>query len=368
MTAEAASSDHPPAPPDTSIIDHYEDEVDSGPLNIDRFCAAAAKDPKNLYLFIEKEVIATGKKHRQEVRNLNKVLQEAQVRINTYKDDYVEALEKNRQLANYAEEIEAELSKFKSKGTASPTVVGAKPIAFKGSKFDATPGDVPRFLRHLERDFLLYDSNFPTDSHRVAYAMSGLGDKAERWAAQYDHHDDHVLGNWSRFRASLEDHFGDPDLLSNKRRELLALRQTGDVLDFASEFEALAAQVDWPRAALASTFLNGLRENLARAIRRSDIDINDFRDVKSKAFRLERNSSPVRESRFTRDPRPAYRFFNHQNRAPQEKKPVGTKTLTCYKCNQPGHLSRTCPSSKEQAEIRVLEEATTDEEAKNSYP
>lgn len=69
----------------TPIIDHYEYAVNLGPLSIEPFCAAATQDLKNLYPIIEQEDVATGKKHCQEVRNLNKVLLEVQVRINTYK-------------------------------------------------------------------------------------------------------------------------------------------------------------------------------------------------------------------------------------------------------------------------------------------
>lgn len=251
----------------------------------------------------------------------------------------------------------------------------AKPIAFTGDKFNGKPDDLLRFLRHLERDFLLYGGSFPTDAHRVAYATSGFTAGPEVWVSQYSHQSpDGVLHNWETFRAALEAHFADPDLVSNKSDELLQLRQEGSLLDFTSQFESLATLVNWPRANWASTYLHALRPGLATPIRRSDVNLTDYVDVKRKAFRLDRSTTSPAQRVIPPARQP--RNFANRDRYPRDPARITNVSdrkhsmadLNCYNCQEKGHISRNCPIQKQQVELKNVEEEMDELEAKNCFP
>ncbi|KAK9326856.1 hypothetical protein V1520DRAFT_329647 [Lipomyces starkeyi] len=101
-----------------------------------------------------------------------------------------------------------------------------KPKEFKGTKFDGKPENLKRFLNKLTMDFRLYESQFPTDRYKVAYAFSGFDERPDRWAQQFHRYDpDNVLDDWERFKKAIGQHFEDPDLMANRRAALLALKQ-----------------------------------------------------------------------------------------------------------------------------------------------
>lgn len=182
-----------------------------------------------------------------------------------------------------------------------PIYYHVKPRVFQGEPFNGEPDRLSSFFRHLERDFLLYGSNFPSDSHRVAYALSGLTNRADVWASQYHYRDQTgILGNWTRFKAALQEHFQDPDLIAHKEYELLSLRHTGDLMDFVLQFEALAAQVQWPKTSWASIFLKGLRPAVAHQVRVSEVEMRDYNQVKAKALRIERQNALMLRERQNR--------------------------------------------------------------------
>lgn len=309
---------------------------------------------------------ATAEQYRQELKRSQiekATLKEALSFVGQGREQISDTSLENRHLSNKQEKSS---SPFASLSTPSP----AKPMAFKGARFDGDPNDLDRFLRHLERDFTLYSANFPSDKHQVAYAISGLAERAEKWTTQFDYRDEYgVLEDWRSFRAALRDQFEDPDLLHNKRSELLTLRQGDDLMDFVMTFEALATQVNLRQAEWASVFLNGLTERLAAPIRCSEVDLADYAAIKTRAFRLERHGRPQRwrhaEPRKFRHPRlaPPHDLPGSNAAAPVEK-----RDIVCYSCKQKGHISRRCSHAKITRELRSLENEMTDEEAKNSSP
>ncbi|KAJ8103664.1 hypothetical protein POJ06DRAFT_284591 [Lipomyces tetrasporus] len=106
-----------------------------------------------------------------------------------------------------------------------------KPREFKGTEFGGQS-----FLNRLELAFRLYSDGFPDDEFKVAYAITGLGERPSDW-------------DWAAFRKALTTHYEDPDRLANQRERLLSLRyKGGDFLDHITDFETLCAQVDWPAA------------------------------------------------------------------------------------------------------------------------
>jgi hypothetical protein len=115
-----------------------------------------------------------------------------------------EALRTNRLLNDTLNKQDAEISQLRQTRRSSSTFtsdVAIKPKEFKGTKFDGKSENLERFLNAVELDFRLYEQSFPSDVHRVAYAMKGFDEKPDRWVQQFHRHDPkNILGNWERFK------------------------------------------------------------------------------------------------------------------------------------------------------------------------
>ncbi|KAK9371780.1 uncharacterized protein V1513DRAFT_454565 [Lipomyces chichibuensis] len=81
--------------------------------------------------------------------------------------------EEAQNYANQAREATVSTGGF----AAAEAVHPSKPRDFKGTKFDGKSKNLDRFLNRLELDFRLYRDGFPTDVFKVAYAITGLGEK-----------------------------------------------------------------------------------------------------------------------------------------------------------------------------------------------
>lgn len=148
-------------------------------------------------------------------------------------------------------------------------------------------------------------------------------------------------------------HFEDPDLLSYQREKLLNLKHTsGNLLDHITEFETLCAQIGWPDDTKASIFLSSLQLGLRGAIKRSDIDIDQYEKVKQKAIRLEREFQESRKQRSstrrtdqssvkTNDFRPNPKSAN-SNPGPEmnNSRSEHLKKGLCFNCDEHGHLAK----------------------------
>jgi len=67
-----------------------------------------------------------------------------------------------------------------------------------------------------------------------------LGGNAELWLQTYEAH--HSIDNWPELCVAVEKKFGQ-DLYHNYMRDLLSIRQTDDVLEYAGRFETAKHRV-----------------------------------------------------------------------------------------------------------------------------
>ena len=67
-----------------------------------------------------------------------------------------------------------------------------------------------------------------------------LGGNAELWLQTYEAH--HSIDNWPKLCVAVEKKFGQ-DLYHNYMRDLLSIRQTDDVLEYAGRFETAKHRV-----------------------------------------------------------------------------------------------------------------------------
>ncbi|KKA21648.1 Transposon-encoded protein with TYA [Rasamsonia emersonii CBS 393.64] len=192
-----------------------------------------------------------------------------------------------------------------------------------------------------------------TTEYKVAYVMKGFDEKPDKWAQQYYRHDpEGVLKSWKLFKAAINKHFEDPDRIANQQEKLLSLQHNSsdDLLDHITEFETLCSQVDWPESTKATLFLKSLQPGLRGAIRRSDINIEDYDKVKQKGLRLEREYKESKKQHSA-----ARKGDRKTSSKPKDTKPAdGSEDIRsehlrkglCFNCNEPGHISRDCNKPK----------------------
>ena len=72
------------------------------------------------------------------------------------------------------------------------------------------------------------------------------------------------------FDKKLDKLYGDHRKVLNAKRELIALKQKGLVVDYAATFYSLAAKIDWDEVVLVATFYSRLKDDVKDEFARID--------------------------------------------------------------------------------------------------
>lgn len=126
-------------------------------------------------------------------------------------------------------------------------------------EFDNWSGQVRSYIR-------MRPEEFPDETAKCMFAAAYLRDAAYRWAKPYT---DAINGGQTvpifesldKFLKSLQAAFGEANATGNARKELLELRQTATVTEYAAEFRALRTLVEWQ--ASDQTFIDIYRNGLS---------------------------------------------------------------------------------------------------------
>ncbi|CAO2206554.1 unnamed protein product [Urochloa humidicola] len=142
------------------------------------------------------------------------------------------------------------------------------PYEYKLPKLDFPifTGEHPRlWKKQCEKYFTM----FRVPIHLWApYATINFRDNAAQWLLSYEAQ--HTIESWPELCVAVDQKFG-KDLYQNYMRDLLSIRQTNDVLDYAGRFEQAKHRVlthnkDLDEVFLVQKFLDGLNYNISNAI------------------------------------------------------------------------------------------------------
>jgi hypothetical protein len=142
------------------------------------------------------------------------------------------------------------------------------PRAYKLPKIDFPKfdGDHPQVWREkCEKYFTMY--SVPTHVW-VPFASINFRGTAELWLQAYEAQ--HTIGSWAELCVAVEQKFG-RDLHHNYMRELLTIKQTSDVLEYAGRFEQAKHRVlvhnrDMGDVFFVQKFIDGLKHTISSAI------------------------------------------------------------------------------------------------------
>jgi hypothetical protein len=126
------------------------------------------------------------------------------------------------------------------------------------------------------RDFLFqctlvfdHDRNaYPTDTHRIRYAIQHLSKSAQRhFRHAYEKPTDlqpDYMRRWDSFESELHLSFGDPDTVEAAvtRLRALKMKETHRAAVYRVHFDELASETDWDSRALYSQYYQGLAERI----------------------------------------------------------------------------------------------------------
>jgi Retrotransposon gag protein/Zinc knuckle len=246
------------------------------------------------------------------------------------------------------------------------------------------------FLTQLRHVFETTPLGSRPDEEKVSYAISRLRDRAHAWVQAYR---DKVpppawLSDYDLFAAEFLLRFGKPPNQRNAANNLRSLRQTGSVVDYATEFQQAAAVLGWPDPPLMAQFEHGLKDAVKDELYFRAIDITDLESYIRMAITIDQYLQE-KAGRRTREPQPHHqppRKLHSQGRSvpampaprgsmsapargsePRPHAPYGAvspsvgdpktgrpRRLTeqekeyrfrnnlCLYCGEPGHLARDC--------------------------
>ncbi|QRV95266.1 Retrotransposon gag protein [Ceratobasidium sp. AG-Ba] len=140
--------------------------------------------------------------------------------------------------------------------TSTTRVKLAKPDKFNGKKDKSTTFKVAitQYLR----------STYPgsSDDDKIAFIISYLDGKAAEWVEPHMEHD-------------FEKRFGEIDRATKALKKLKSLKQKSSVQDYVTEFQSLAAYVNYDDLALCDMFYEGLKDEIKMAMLSQLFDVKD---------------------------------------------------------------------------------------------
>ncbi|QRV83624.1 Retrotransposon gag protein [Ceratobasidium sp. AG-Ba] len=150
----------------------------------------------------------------------------------------------------------------------------AKPDKFDGKKDKSTTFKVAitQYLRATYPGIL--------DDDKIAFIISYLDGKASEWIEPHMEHDVlrqavPWLHNVNLFWTEFEKRFGEIDRATKALKKLKTLKQKTSVQDYVTEFQSLAAYVNYDDLALRDMFYEGLRDEIKMAMLSQLFDVKD---------------------------------------------------------------------------------------------
>ncbi|QRV98727.1 Retrotransposon gag protein [Ceratobasidium sp. AG-Ba] len=125
-------------------------------------------------------------------------------------------------------------------------------------------------------------STYPgsSDDDKIAFIISYLDGKAAEWVEPHMEHDVlrqavPWLHNVNLFWAEFEKRFGEIDRATKALKKLKSLKQKSSVQDYVTEFQSLAAYVNYDDLALCNMFYEGLKDEIKMAMLSQLFDVKD---------------------------------------------------------------------------------------------
>lgn len=246
------------------------------------------------------------------------------------------------------------------------------------------------YFVQVEMYCLMHLKKFPDMKTRIIFAATYLRGVAQNWYLPYfkDYVENigaaeqmkqkirDLFASYPMYKAELQKIFGSVDEEKEAEQRMLALRQTGAVIEYASKFQQVAARLEWNKEALRAQFYQGLKESIKDRLMFEE-DIDDLEELIKKAIKadqqiyqrnLERQgkATPVhkkkgysgRKEQQTSQPwdpidLDATQETKGKARTGRKRFPMSKKKREqyekklCFRCGKPGYQAKACYGSQQ---------------------
>ena len=162
------------------------------------------------------------------------------------------------------------------------SIVLAKPQPFNGTRGALAESFVGQIGLHA----VTYPERFPTDSSKVAFAISFMTDYAATWSQPYlTKVFNGEAVDFQEFLNDFKSSFFDHNRQHRAEVALRNLRQTGTVSTYTQDFNLHARTVGWTDSPLMSLYQNGLKENVQLAVVMSNIQFTSLQEMQAMALK-----------------------------------------------------------------------------------
>jgi len=247
----------------------------------------------------------------------------------------------------------------------------AEPQHFYGKR-----EELMSFLTQIRLVFELQPSRFNSERQKVLYTVSFLRGTASNWfqpfLAQKPTPD--MLDDFEDFVDALKKAFGNPNQSASAEREIRNLKQTTSVSTYSSDFQRLAAFLEWNDAAKISQYYWGLKDSIKDEFAKVDRP-NNLSELITLAIKIDtRIYERHIEKRYSSFAQNKYTSYSQQNNyepatnstqfqatryEPMEVDSIGPKAKRgplsveerkhrfenklCMYCARPDHFASKCP-------------------------
>ena len=196
--------------------------------------------------------------------------------------------------ANWATKSDLEGIKLESANTTA-SATSNKPKVPAPTAFSGKREDWKTFSSHLSLFFTANTSLYPSDTDKILFAISRLGEgSAFKFMEQYipDFQKPAatrpmIISRYDTFIETLSKNFGIQNAHVVAEAQLRSLKQRGSAMDYTNKFLELASETSWNDAAKISQYRLGLKDAVQDILSLTD-EPTDFSTFASKAINIDK--------------------------------------------------------------------------------
>src|SRR5882762_2726839 len=202
-----------------------------------------------------------------------------------------------------------------------------------------------------------------------------LRESDERPRTEWSSRTTRIMGSYKELKRAMGQVFGAIDERKDAAEKLQRLRQTRSVTDYITDFQVITSSLDWDEEALEDKFLEGLKQEIRKALVYYPTEPQNLEELFERAQRIDRELWGQQRNSGKRENygNPKTRFFKQQTYRTDRDGDITMKGAKvnvekarkeglCYNCGLAGHQARNCRKPKQErkkdsrpnAKIRML--------------
>jgi hypothetical protein len=265
--------------------------------------------------------------------------------------------------------------------TLTPSNPGLKTTKLRDpDPFSGKREELYNFIASCRLKFAMESHHFTNEFLKIGWASTHFTGTPKSWfSTLFTVNQDLPQEDWppelktfSGFVKKLNELYGDPNLVSSKARELVALRQTTSVTEYIAQFKTIAQFLQWNDDALKEIFKKGLKTLVGDAIALREeepatlqeyMDVSNRIDIRLQQRRVEGyNTGP---SLFTHSSANSGNTRSYGSTPRPQEKPISTPPVSRPTVPQSTAYPRVAPTSQAPAQITP---ASTTNRTPNTLP